>query len=178
MSVATVLAQAKSLVAGLTPSLTGACKKNYVFPTDITTANDGGLAFSSFPVSLLSQRWGNDAGQNSTAVVGTGHSIHNYDIEIMVALANAEIVNGLISTAANRGVSTGVVFAPYEKQAQQWLTAIHAALVADTTLAGTVQTIGNDAGLIIADYRIGYLPFDRPELWGLWCSVPIREKLT
>lgn len=178
MSVATVLAQVKSLVAGLTPALTGACKRNYVFPTDVTTAKDGGIVLSALPVSIVAQRWGNDAGQNATTAVGTFFYVHDYDIEIMIALANAEIVNNLINQASNRGVSSGVVFAPYEKQAQQWLTAIHAALVADTTLAGTVQTIGNDAGAIIADYRLGYLPYERPELWGLWASVPIREKLT
>lgn len=178
MTVSTVLAQVKSIVAALTPSLTGACKRNYAFPADVTTANDGGLVFSAFPVSIISQRWGNDAGQNSTAAIGTFFYVHNYDIEIMIALANATTVNELINQAASRGVSSGVVFAPYEKQAQQWLTTIHAALVADTTLGGTVQTIGNDAGAIIADYRLGYLPYERPELWGLWISVPVRDHLT
>ena len=172
MTVTTTLAALKSLVSGLSPS-SGAAANVYAIPADVTAnSKTGGLSFSSYPVGLIAQRLGNDQAQNTTGLIASGCEVHEYHAEIMIALVDAETVNKKITG----GWSTPVVFAPYEAKAQEWRAAIHTALVADLTLSGTVR-IGNNDGRVIEDYRVGYLPWDMPQLHGLWCSVRVLEDL-
>ena len=171
MTVTTTLAAVKSLVAGLSPS-SGAASNTYAIPADVTTAAGGGLSYASFPVGIVAQRLGNDAGENNTAVNASLCHVHNYHVEIMIALVATATVNEEISKGLH---PTAVIMAPYETKAQLWLMALHTAVVADTTLGGLVRIGVN--GSRIEDYRIGYLPWDNPGLFGLWASLAIEEEV-
>ncbi len=169
MTVTTTLAAVKTLVSGLSPT-SGAAQVTYAIPSDVTTAAGGGLSYSSFPVGIVAQRLGNDAGENNTVALGSLCEFHNYHVEIMIALVATETVNAEMSKGKH---PAAVIMAAYEASAQLWLMALHTAVVADTTLGGLVR-IGVD-GSRIEDYRIGYLPWDNPGLFGLWASLAIQE---
>ncbi|MCA9366866.1 hypothetical protein KC887_01210 [Candidatus Kaiserbacteria bacterium] len=171
MTVTTTLEALKTLVSNTTPSSGGAVNV-YAVPADVSqSAANGGISYA-LPVGLVMQRLGNDAAQNSTGIWGSGCFVHRYHVEIMIGLGLATTINEQI----NRGkLPTSVIMAPYESKAQLWLAALHAAVIANYTLSGTV-TIGL-GGSVIEDYRIGYLPWENPGMFGLWCSLAIEEPI-
>ncbi len=169
MTVPTVLAAIKTLVANVAPT-SGAAAHVYAIPADVnSTAANGGLSYT-LPVGLVMQRIGNDAGANSTGIWGSGCFVHRYHVEIMIGLALTSVINEQVSKGK---LPTSVIMAPYESKAQLWLAALHTAVVANYTLSGAV-TIGL-GGSVIEDYRIGYLPWENPGMFGLWCSLAIEE---
>lgn len=173
MTVATVLAQLKTEVAALAPS-TGGSERDYAIPADVDIDKpNGGLLFDTLPVSIVAQRLGNDEGENRTAHIGANCFVHHYKCEVMIGLVTAETLNKQLESQ-----SSVIVFSKYENQAQLWLRELHDALVANRTLTNTVLMVGEEGnGNLIEDYRIGYLPIDKPELWGLWASIPVIEAL-
>lgn len=171
MTVTTTLAALKTLVGNVAPS-SGAAVNVYAIPADVNSAaTNGGLTYT-MPVGLVMQRLGNDAAANSTGIWGSGCFVHRYHVEIMIGLALSATLNEQISKGK---LPTSVIMAPYESKAQLWLAALHTAVIANYTLSSTV-TIGL-GGSVIEDYRIGYLPWENPGMFGLWCSLAIEEPL-
>lgn len=171
MTIITVTDAFKAKAATLAPSSGGAVR-NYAIPADVSVGQkNGGLSFAAFPVTIAAQRLGNDAGTNRTATIGAGCYVHYYSVEVMVGLVDSDTINKRLEKE-----SSVVVFSPYEAKAQLWLVAWHNALASDRTLGGVLSNI-RASDNVIEDYRIGYLPYENPSMWGLWLSIPVVEEL-